>query len=110
MSYRVNEYRVQSYSDCRYGGDWTGDSLDCLVAALGPRLTSLALHYVDGVDLGALALLSTCCQGLVTLKLGALVGRLEEVEEPYMAQARRTQEAEVGRRRQSCSVTLFCFS
>ena len=56
--------RLQKYrsNDCRYGGDWTEDCLDLLMAALGPNLTSLALNYVEGMDLGALAHISTCCQ------------------------------------------------
>ena len=100
---KLQKYRTGA---CRYGGDWTEDGLDLLVAALGPNLTSLALHYVEGMDMGALAHISNCCQSLVMLKLGALVGRTEVVEESDMEQAGRTGEVEVGRSQGSVALGL----
>ena len=84
----------------RYGGDWHGDSLDLLVEALGPRLTKLQLHYVENFDLAAIATVAHCCQGLKSLEVAALVGSRYVgegyEEEPYIAQIRRMEEAEVG--------------
>ena len=59
---RFTRLQKYSYNDFRYGGDWTEDCMDLLLTALGPNLTSLALNYVEGMDLGALAHISTCCQ------------------------------------------------
>ena len=92
----------------RYGGDWHGDSLDLLVEALGPRLTKLQLHYVENFDLAAIATVAHCCQGLKCLEVAALVGSRyvgeDYEEEPYIAQMRRMEEAEVGNMSSSCQI------
>ena len=71
-----------------------------LVEALGPRLTKLQLHYVENFDLAAIATVAHCCQGLKCLEVAALVGSRYVgegyEEEPYIAQIRRMEEAEVG--------------
>jgi hypothetical protein len=80
-----------------WGGDWAIDSIDLLLSALGPRLTRLQLHYVDGMDLAALAVLASCCHGLVSLELGALQAGPVYQEEPFLASLRRVEEAELRR-------------
>ena len=80
-----------------------------LVEALGPRLTKLQLHYVENFDLAAIATVAHCCQGLKSLEVAALVGSRYvgegyEEEEPYIAQIRRMEEAEVGNLSSSCQI------
>ena len=82
-----------------------------LVEALGPRLTKLQLHYVENFDLAAIATVAHCCQGLKSLEVAALVGSRYVgegyEEEPYIAQIRRMEEAEVGKLSGSCPIQ-FC--
>jgi len=93
-----HQWKAVTYLDW-YGGDWHGDSLDLLVEALGPRLTKLQLHYVENFDLAAIATVAHCCQGLKCLEVAALVGSRyvgeDYEEEPYIAQMRRMEEAEL---------------
>ena len=66
---------------------------------MGPRLTKLQLHYVDSMDLAAIAVVASCCHNLTSLQLGAVVSRAGGgyEEEPYLAQMRRAGEAELKR-------------
>ena len=63
--------RFQNLQDLEFwGGDFYTDKLEVLLEALGPRLTRLDLHHVDGLDMRSLASLSLSCPRLRYLGFG----------------------------------------
>ena len=60
--------RFQSLTELHsWGGDFYKNSLDKLLELIGDRLRVLYLIHVDELDQNAVALISDCCRGLVTL-------------------------------------------